>query len=144
MKRQPLNDFDIGMLILVIILSILKGFYNLYIAYINRVKGDKFLLDKIENMPTFSVFNMTTFALSTLFIVLSSYFYINNKIQNELFLLVCLFMFIRGSVYFIGRFFEYKQVFPQISDNFVYNNYLISSWLMILVGIYFINIIFFS
>ena len=106
--KQTFTYNETMLLILIVILSLLRGIYNLYIIYVTKedkiddiLSSSKKLSDKVDD---FSFFSIVQLLISILYLFSSVYFFVNDKIKNVIFALVCLYMFIRSSLYFMIRF----------------------------------------
>lgn len=140
--KHVFTQFEIKLIILVIVLSIIRGSYNLYIAYKNRDVPD-YIVKTTETEKFFTVFNLVQFLLSCLYLYLSVYFFVNDKIKNTVFGLVCFFMFYRAISYFYARFLlPYTPGFKQEYKTIIEYNFIIANSVMILVGLYFMKLIF--
>jgi hypothetical protein len=145
--KQTFTDNEVKFLIIIVILSLLRGAYNIYILYVTKdekiekiVSSHKEISDKLSD---FSFFNMVQFLISVLYLLSSVYFFVNGKIKTVLFSLVCLFMFIRGLAYFIVRFIGDIPFIPNnIEADVIYNLFQWTNILMLTSCVYFIKVIF--
>jgi hypothetical protein len=143
--KSRFTDNEVSILILIVILSLLRGAYNLYILYTTRRKNVNVVQEMTEKDDNLSFFNIVQFTLSVLYVFTSAYFVLNGKVNNILFGLVCLFMFSRGVGYFMIR---YTNNIPFMLDTnepkFIYYNFMYASLLMFLTSAYFVKVIFFN
>lgn len=151
---QTFTAIEIRLIVLVVILSFIRGMYNLTTAYVHRneghgKKGGKFIETLIRKDYGVNFFNLVQFAISSIYLFLSIYFFVTDKIKTKLFSWVCLFMLVRSLLYFYVRFY-----LPEINDlehledkyvnyQFLYYNFLFANSVMLFVGGYFIKTIFF-
>lgn len=139
--KTVLTGFETKLIILVIVLSIIRGSYNLYVAYTHRDISD-YVIKITETEKFFDLFNLVQFSLSCLYLYLSVYFFVNNKIKNIIFGLVCFFMFTRALSYFVVRFAT--PYFPKLKgnyENYIQYNFIIANSIMVFVGLYFMKLI---
>lgn len=143
--KQTFTKNEIKLLILIVILTLIRGGYNLYILY--TTKDDKTedsaqkLSDKIKD--DYSLFSTVQLLISILYLFSSLYFLINGKIKTTLFAIVCLFMFARAIAYFMVRLLGNMPFIPDSYEtNYVYNSFMVSNFIMFLVSAYFIKVIF--
>jgi hypothetical protein len=143
--KTRFTDNEISILILIVILSLLRGAYNLYILYTTRRKNVNVIQEMTEKNEDLSFFNIVQFTLSVLYVFISVYFVLNGKVNNLLFALVCLFMFARGMGYFMIRYMNDIPFMPDTDEpRFIYYNFMYASLLMFLTSAYFVKVIFFN
>jgi hypothetical protein len=145
--KQTFTDNEVKVLILIIILSLLRGAYNIYILHVTKHEKIEKIISSITNISDkvrdYSFFSIVQFLISVLYLLSSVYFFVNDKIKTVLFGLVCLFMFIRSMGYFMIRFLG---GIPFVSDNneahIIYNLFQWTNILMLAASAYFIKVIF--
>jgi hypothetical protein len=143
--KTRFTDNEVSILILIVILSLLRGAYNLYILYTTRRKNVSVVQEMTEKDDSLSFFNIVQFTLSILYVFTSAYFVLNGKVNNMLFALVCLFMFARGVGYFMIRYANDIPLMPDTNEpRFIYYNFMYASLLMFLTSAYFVKMIFFN
>ena len=136
---QRLTNFDIKIIILLIFLMLFKNIYNIFTIQSN-IGDDYSDIEKLfGDKHGYSVYNIINIITATIFLSSSIYFLISNKIQNLLFAAFCLFMFWRGSVFFIFNFVPGFTDF--VGDKVIYYNMQIISILTIFFTIYLIKLI---
>ncbi len=142
--KSTFTNKEIQLLILIIILSLIRGIYNLYIIYISRNKNVDYIQNIVEKGKDFSLFNIIQFILSTLYLLTSAYFLLTGKIQSLLFGIVCAFMFARGFLYFMLRGTDDIPFIPDdMEPRVIYYNFMIANIIQFLTAFYFIKVIFF-
>ena len=142
--KSTFTDNEVRFLILIIILSLVRGIYNLSIIYSNRNENINYVQKMVEKGKDISLFNIIQFMLSILYIFASVYFVLNGKVKSLLFGIICTFMFARGFTYFMLRSVDDV---PFISNKnepqFIYYNFMIANLIQFITAFYFIKIIFF-
>ena len=147
--KQTFTYNETRLLILIVILSLLRGAYNLYIISATDhekidsiLSSSKKLSDKVND---FSFFSIVQFLISVLYLFSSVYFFVNDKIKNVVFALVCLYMFIRSSLYFMIRFLGHIPFIPDnVEARYVYESFRLANLLLFTASFYFIKVIFFG
>ena len=147
--KQTFTYNETMLLILIVILSLLRGIYNLYIIYVTKedkiddiLSSSKKLSDKVDD---FSFFSIVQLLISILYLFSSVYFFVNDKIKNVIFALVCLYMFIRSSLYFMIRFLGNIPFIPDaVEPKYVYDSFRLANLLLFFASFYFIKVIFFN
>lgn len=143
--KQTFTQNEINFLILIVILTLLRGGYNLYVLYTTKDDNTESAAQKISEKAThdYSFFSIVQLIISILYLFSSLYFLINGKIKTTLFAIVCLFMFIRAIAYFMVRFLG-DIPFITNSDEpiYIYNSFMVNNFIMFFVSAYFIKVIF--
>ena len=147
--KQIFTYNETRVIILIVVLSMLRGMYNLYILHDAKDKKIPCELNSVkilsEKLSDFSFFSIVQFLISVLYLFSSVYFFVNDKIKNVTFALVCLIMFIKASLYFIVRFLGDIPVIPNdVEKKYLYISFSLTNLLMFSVTLYFIKEIFFS
>jgi DMSO reductase anchor subunit len=145
--KQIFTYNETRLLILIVILSLLRGAYNLYIIYTTDhekidsiLSSSKKLSDKVKD---FSFFSIVQLLISVLYLFSSVYFFVNDKIKNVVFALVCLYMFIRSLLYFMIRFLGHIPFIPDnVEAKYVYDSFRLANLLLFSASFYFIKVIF--
>jgi hypothetical protein len=92
------------------------------------------------------IFNYFQIFINFLYLITSIYFFVNNKIKNTTFALVCLFMFLKG-ISEIIRTYIFNTKETKLGDmllKYIHNFYVFDNIVAMLISFYFIKIIFFS
>ena len=123
--------------------------YNLYILYEIGDNNLSYFFSSSEKLSDkvndFSFFSIVQFLISVIYLFSSVNFFLNDKIKNVVFAMVCLFMFIRSMLYFMIRFLGDIPFIPNdIEPKYIHTSFLLSNLLMFFVSFYFIKVIFFS
>ena len=143
--KQTFTQNEINFLILIVILTLLRGGYNLYVLYTTKDDKTETAAQKISEKAThaYSFVSIVQLIISILYLFSSLYFLINGKIKTTLFAIVCLFMFIRAIAYFMVRFLG-DIPFVTNSDEpiYIYNSFMANNFIMFFVSAYFIKVIF--
>jgi hypothetical protein len=147
--KQIFTYNETRLIILIIILSMMRGIYNLYILYEIEDNNLSYFFSSSEKLSDkvndFSFFSIVQFLISVIYLFSSVNFFLNDKIKNVVFAMVCLFMFIRSMLYFMIRFLGDIPFIPNdIEPKYIYTSFLLSNLLMFFVSFYFIKVIFFS
>jgi len=144
--KTNFSDNEVRFLILIIVLSFIRGTYNLYILYKIRNKPIEKVKHLIRDSNDLSLFNIVQMLLSTLYLFASIYFVLNGKVKSFVFGLICLYMFSRGSLYFVTRFRNGALPFltGKTEDKFIYFYFSASSIITFIIGFYFTKQIFFK
>jgi hypothetical protein len=141
--KQTFTYNETMLLILIVILSLLRGVYNLYIIYVTKedkiddiLSSSKKLSDKVDD---FSFFSIVQLLISIL------YFFVNDKIKNTVFAMVCLYMFIRSVLYFVVRHLGDIPFMPNtVNPRVIYDLFRLANLLLFSASFYFIKVIFFN
>ena len=147
--KQIFTYNETRLIILTIILSMIRGIYNLYILYAIQDNQLDYALTSSEKLShkvnEFSFFSVVQLLMSVLYLFLSVNFFVNGKIKNIVFAMVCLFMFIRAILYFMIRFLgDIPFISNDIEAKYIYTSFMLSNLLKFFVSFYFIKVIFFS
>ena len=147
--KQIFTYNETRLIILIIILSMMRGIYNLYILYEIEDNNLSYFFSSSEKLSDkvndFSFFSIVQFLISVIYLFSSVNFFLNDKIKNVVFAMVCLFMFIRSMLYFMIRFLGDIPFIPNdIEPKYIHPSFLLSNLLMFFVSFYFIKVIFFS
>jgi len=145
--KQTFTDNEVKLLIVIVILSLLRGGYNMYILHVTKHEKIEKIVSSIRNISDkvrdYSFFSVVQFLISVLYIFSSVYFFVNGKIKTLLFALVCLFMLTRGIGYFIVGFISDIPFIPNdIEPHVIYNLFQWTNILMLTASAYFIKVIF--
>ena len=145
--KQTFTDNEIRLLILIVILSLLRGAYNIYILHVTKNEKIEKIVGTIkgisDKVSDFSFFSMVQFLISVLYLFSSVYFFVNGKIKTLLFALVCLFMFTRSIAYFIVRYLGDIPFIPNdLEPNIIYTLFQWTNILMLTASAYFMKVIF--
>ena len=147
--KQTFTYNETRLLILIVILSLLRGAYNLYIIYVTKedkiddiLSSSKKLSDKVDD---FSFFSIVQLLISILYLFSSVYFFVNDKIKNTVFAMVCLYMFIRSVLYFVVRHLGDIPFMPNsVNPRVIYDLFRLANLLLFSASFYFIKVIFFN
>jgi len=147
--KQTFTYNETMLLILIVILSLLRGVYNLYIIYVTKedkiddiLSSSKKLSDKVDD---FSFFSIVQLLISILYLFSSVYFFVNDKIKNTVFAMVCLYMFIRSVLYFVVRHLGDIPFIPDtVNPRVIYDLFRVANLLLFSASFYFIKVIFFN
>jgi len=147
--KQTFTYNETMLLILIVILSLLRGVYNLYIIYVTKedkiddiLSSSKKLSDKVDD---FSFFSIVQLLISILYLFSSVYFFVNDKIKNVVFAMVCLYMFIRSVLYFVVRHLGDIPFIPDtVNPRVIYDLFRLANLLLFSASFYFIKVIFFN
>ena len=147
--KQTFTYNETMLLILIVILSLLRGVYNLYIIYVTKedkiddiLSSSKKLSDKVDD---FSFFSIVQLLISILYLFSSVYFFVNDKIKNVVFAMVCLYMFIRSVLYFVVRHLGDIPFIPDtVNPRVIYDLFRVANLLLFSASFYFIKVIFFN
>jgi hypothetical protein len=147
--KQTFTYNETMLLILIVILSLLRGVYNLYIIYVTKedkiddiLSSSKKLSDKVDD---FSFFSIVQLLISILYLFSSVYFFVNDKIKNTVFAMVCLYMFIRSVLYFVVRHLGDIPFMPNtVNPRVIYDLFRLANLLLFSASFYFIKVIFFN
>jgi|688.fasta_scaffold896917_1 hypothetical protein len=147
--KQTFTDNEVKFLIVLVILSLLRGGYNMYKLYTVKDEKREKILSSIKSLSDkvneYSFFSIVQFVISVLYLFSSVYFFVNDKIKTQLFALVCLFMFTRSVAYFTVRFLGGIPFIPDNAEpNIIYNLFVFINVLMLAAGAYFAKVIFFA
>ena len=145
--KQTFTDNEVKLLIIIVILSLLRGAYNIYILHVTKDEKLEKIVGTIrgisDKVNDFSFFSIVQFLISVLYLFSSVYFFVKGKIKTLLFALVCLFMFIRSSGYFMIRFIDDISFLPNhVEPHIIYNLFQLSNILMLGASAYFMKVIF--
>jgi hypothetical protein len=147
--KQTFTDNEIKLLIVIVILSLIRGAYNIYILHVTKDEKLEKIVGTIrgisDKVSDYSFFSIVQFLISVLYLFSSVYFFVNGKIKTLLFSLVCLFMFTRAIGFFMIRFIDDLPFLPNnMEPHIVYNFFQWSNILMLGASAYFIKVIFFG
>lgn len=146
--KPRFTDIEIKILILIIFLTVIRGAYNIYFISESKDKNIDFIVETTEKSKFFSLFNIVQFFVSSLYLIISLYFILNNKIHNYLFGLVCFFMIFRSVSYFIVRNLSNIKFLDNIvnKSSVFYKiqrfNFIMANIVDFLIALYFLKIIF--
>ncbi len=142
--KSTFTNNEIRFLILIILLSLIRGTYDLFIIYSNRNKNIEYVQKIVEKGKDASLFNGIQFILSILYLFASVYFVLNGKVKSLLFGIICLFMFARGFLYLLIRGTnDIPFISNDIEPRVIYYNFIIANIIQFLTAFYFIKAIFF-
>jgi hypothetical protein len=145
--KQTFTDNEVKFLIVLVILSLLRGGYNMYRLYTVKDETREKIISSIKSIHDkvndYSFFSIVQFIISVLYLFSSVYFFVNGKIKTLLFGLVCFFMFIRATIYFMVRFLGGIPLIPDTNEaDIIYNLFIFINVLMLSASAYFIKVIF--
>lgn len=141
--KQILNDFDIKIIIMLIIFMLTKSIYNIYILNnyeVNNLSQDRDIYVLYKKYPSFNIISLLT---ALLYLFSATYFYMADKIKSKLFAVFCIYMVWRAIGYFgtIARV-DMPGLDLRSENLFVYYNLQIVSIITILFSLYLIRLIF--
>jgi hypothetical protein len=141
--KQNLNDFDIKIIIALIIFMLIKSIYNIYI--LNNYEVDNLTQDRdiylfYKKYPSFNIISLLT---ALLYLFSATYFYITDKIKSKLFAAFCIYMVWRAIGYFgtISRV-DMPGLDLAAENLYVYYNLEVTSIITMLFTLYLIRLIF--
>ncbi len=145
--KQTFTDNEVKLLIVIVILSLLRGAYNIYILHVTKDKEIEHIISSVKEISDkvrdYSFFSIVQLLISILYLFSSVYFFVNGKIKTLLFGLVCLFMFTRSIGYFMVRFLGGIPFLPDKTEpHVIYNLFQWTNILMLSASAYFMKIIF--
>lgn len=141
--KQNLNEFDIKIIIALIIFMLIKSIYNIYVLnnyeVINSTQ-DRNIYLLYKKYPIFNIISLLT---ALLYLFSSTYFYMADKIKSKLFGAFCIYMAWRAIGYFgtIARI-DMPGLDLEAENSYVYYNLEITSIITILFSLYLIRLIF--
>ena len=141
--KQHLTDFDVKIIILLIIFMLIKSIYNIYIFSNREVSNLSVEREIYLYYQKYPIFNIVSLLTALLYLFSAIYFYMTNKIKTVLFGTFCLYMLWRA----IGYFATITRIdMPGLSTSaenlFIYYNIEVTSVITILFSLYLIKLIF--
>jgi hypothetical protein len=140
---KALTDFDVNLLLVLIILMLYKSIYNIYILHIYSKEHKNSIREILTSDNEFLGYKIATFFIIVTYLFSSIYFILYNKVKTLLFGLFVAYMLWRVlgysvtvlgvDIFFLDRSDE---------DVFIYRNILVVSILTILFTMYLIRIIY--
>jgi len=140
---KSLTDFDVNLIIVLIILMLYKSIYNIYILHIYSKEHKNNIREILTGENEFLGYKIASFLVIVAYLFSSIYFILYNKVRTLLFGLFVAYMLWRVLGY-SGTTLGVDMPFLDRSDEdvFIYRNMLVVSILTILFTIYLIRIIY--
>jgi hypothetical protein len=140
---KSLTNFDVNLIIILIILMLFKSIYNLYILHIYSKDHKNNIREILRGDNEFLGYKIVSFLTIVAYLFSSIYFILYHKVRTLLFGLFVVYMLWRVIGYSATVLRADMPFFDRSEENeFIYKNMMVTSIITILFTIYLIRIIY--